>query len=261
MKPSFAVIAFVSLVPIAATGCSKSGGSASGGGGAAASAEAPKGGSCLEDKAGLCTEYSDNPGGVAESACTMLMKGTYTKNACPRDNTIGSCQSKGDTTYYYFGNASGPWTEDAEADCKSTHEGTFTATAGAADLAKQKALPTPDRILASCSHDPTTSSCNDYYGDSVTLSLSKSLCTDDGTWNDGKACPTDGLVATCLSGGAAHRYYAPYLKKTGTSMNDLATLCKDSSIGYAHFYPGVASASGVGAPATPPKLASGKGRK
>jgi hypothetical protein len=253
MKPTLALVTALSLVSLAAIGCSKS----SSGTAAAGSANpnAPKGGSCMQDKAGLCTEYSENPGGLAESACTALIKGTYSKDSCSRDNTIGSCQSKGDTTYYYFGNADGPWTEDAADDCKKIHEGTFTATPGAAETAKLKALPTPDHILASCTHDP--GSCDDFYGDPIKVSIDKAFCDGDGTWVDGKACPTDGLVATCLSGGAAKRYYAAYLKKNSVSVSGLGTLCAGGSIGYSHFYPAPGASTAV---ATGPKAPPGKGK-
>jgi hypothetical protein len=254
MKPSLVVTAtaFAVAVSLAAIGCSKGAGGASGA--AAADPNAPKGGSCMQDKAGLCTEFSENPAGLAEGACTSLMKGTYSKAACSHDSTIGSCQSKGDTTYYYFGNASGPWTEDAQDDCKTIHEGTFTATAGAAETAKAKAIPTPDKILASCTQD--TGSCDDEYGDPIKLDISKSFCAAPATWADAKACPTDNLVATCLSGGTAHRYYATYLKKNGISMADLGNLCKSSGIGYSHFYPA------PGAPTAPVVAAAGsKGKK
>jgi len=255
MKPSLVLIStsITLALSLAALGCSKGNGGAGASGAAATSAYAPKGGSCLEDKAGLCTEFTENPGGLAEGACTSLMKGTYSKDACPRDNSIGSCQSKSDTTYYYFGNASGPWTEDAADDCKNIHEGTFTPTPGAAETAKQKAMPTADRILASCVQDQTA--CDDYYGDPIKVDISKSFCEGTGKWNDAKACPTDGLVATCLSGGAAHRYYSTYLKKNGVSMSDLAALCKGGSLGYSHFYPA------PGAPTTAGPLAAGKGGK
>ncbi len=138
MKPSLLAVTSTLAVAlsVAAIGCSKSGG----GGATAADPNAPKGGSCMQDKAGLCTEFSENPAGLAEGACTSLMKGTFSKASCSKDNTIGSCQAKSDVTYYYFGNASGPWTEDAADDCKTIHEGTFTPTAGAADNAKAKAL-------------------------------------------------------------------------------------------------------------------------
>ena len=215
MKSALIFVGTLSLISLAAVGCSHKGSDGQGG----AAANGPKGGSCMQDKAGLCTEYADNPAGMAESVCTSLIKGTYSKNACPRDNSLGSCLSKDDTTFYYFGNASGPWTEDATEDCKTIHEGTFTAVAGASEIAKQKALPTPDRILASCQH--TQGSCDDYYGDPIKLAISKSLCEGDGTWADGKACPADGLAATCLSGGTAHRYYPAYLKSTSTSMTEL----------------------------------------
>ena len=244
--------AFAVAVSLAAIGCSKGGGASAGA--SAADPNAPKGGSCMQDKAGLCTEFSENPGGLAEGTCTALMKGTYSKASCTRDNTIGACQAKGDATYYYFGNASGPWTEDAADDCKNIHEGTFTATPGAADTAKAKALPTADKILASCTQD--TGSCDDEYGDPIKLDISKSFCSAPATWADAKACPTDSLVATCLSGGTAHRYYAAYLKKNGISMADLGNLCKSGSIGYSHFYPA------PGAPSAAPVVAAaGKGKK
>ena len=62
-------------------------------------------------------------------------------------------------------------------------------------------------------------------------------------------------MATCLSGGTAHRYYATYLKKNGISMADLGNLCKSSGIGYSHFYPT------PGAPTAPVVAAAGKGKK
>jgi hypothetical protein len=240
-------------ISVVAFGCSKGSGSSGSGTTSATNANAPKGGSCMQDKAGLCTEFTENPAGLSEGLCTSLMKGTYSKAACSRDNTIGSCQSKDDATYYYFGNSSGPWTEDAADDCKNIHEGTFTATPGAADTAKAKALPAPDHILASCVQDANT--CDDYYGDPIKVGISKSFCDGSGQWNDGKACATDGLVATCLSGGAAHRYYAGYLKKNGVTMDGLASLCKSGSIGYSHFYPA------AGAPASGPAVAATKGKK
>jgi hypothetical protein len=253
MKPSLLAVTSTLAIAlsVAAIGCSKSGG----GGATASDPSAPKGGSCMQDKAGLCTEFSENPAGLAEGACTSLMKGTFSKASCSKDNTIGSCQAKSDVTYYYFGNASGPWTEDAADDCKTIHEGTFTPTPGAADNAKAKALPTPDKILASCTQDATA--CDDEYGDPIKVDLSKSFCSAPATWADGKACPTDSLVGTCLSGGTAHRFYAAYLKKNGISMTDLGNLCKSSSIGYSHFYPA------PGAPAAPVVAAASgnKGKK
>jgi hypothetical protein len=250
MKPTLVVVTALALAAISATGCSKKSGGASADGTAA---NAPKGGSCLEDKVGVCTEYAENPMGIAESACTSLVKGTYSKNACSHDNTLGSCASKGDTIYYYFGNSEGPWTEDATENCKTIHDGTFTATAGAAETAKQKAMPTADRIQASCAHDD--GSCEDEYGDPIKLGMSKSFCEGGGTWADGKACPSDNLVATCLSSGTARRYYATYLKKNSMSAADLAGLCTGSGLGYSHFYP----APGVSI-APPAKVATGKGK-
>jgi hypothetical protein len=231
--PSLAVVVPVLLTAsLTVIGCSKgSGGSA----GTGTQVAGPKGGSCAETKEGLCTEFGENPGGIAEGACTSLMKGTYTKASCSHDATIGSCASKGDVIYYYFGNASGPWTEDAAEDCKSIHEGTFTATAGAADTAKQKALPTADRIGGNCAHED--GSCDDYFGDEMKLGLDKTFCDGAGKWTDGQACPTDNLAASCLSAGEVHRYYAPAMKKAHLGVNDVASLCKSGTLGFSHFYP------------------------
>jgi hypothetical protein len=253
MKPAHALLtASISLaLSLAALGCSKG----SGGGSTTATTDpnAPKGGSCMQSGVGLCSEYADNMGGIAEGACTTLLKGTYSKGSCSRDNSIGSCQAKDEVTYYYFGNESGPWTEDAADECKTIHEGTFKPTPGAAETAKQKALPTADHILASCVAD--TTSCEDHYGDPIKLQLSKSMCDGTGQWNDGKACPTDGLVATCLSNGTAHRFYATYLKKNGVSMSDLASQCSTTGMLYSHFYPA------PGAPTAAPVVATRKGGK
>jgi hypothetical protein len=100
-----------------------------------------------------------------------------------------------------------------------------------------------------------TTSCEDHYGDPIKLQLSKSMCDGTGQWNDGKACPTDGLVATCLSNGTAHRFYATYLKKNGVSMSDLASQCSTTGMLYSHFYPA------SGAPTAAPVVATRKGGK
>jgi hypothetical protein len=258
MTPSrvFLTTSISLALSIVAFGCSKgSAGITASGDRNGTNANAPKGGSCNEAKAGLCTEFNDNPAGIAEGTCTSVMQGTYAKDACNRANTIGSCASKDDVTYYYFGNAWGPWTEDAADDCKNVHEGTFTATPGASDNAKLQAIPSPDHIEASCVQD--ANACDDIYGDPIKLSISKSFCDGSGKWNDGKACPTDGLVATCLAGGTAHRYYGSYLKKNGLTMSGLASLCKTSSIGYSHFYP----AAGAPVAAGPQGLSAAKGKR
>ena len=176
MKLAHALVtASISLaLSLAALGCSK--GSGAGSTTATSDPNAPKGGSCMQSGVGLCSEYADNMGGIAEGACTTLLKGTYSKGSCSRDNSIGSCQAKDEVTYYYFGNESGPWTEAAADECKTIHEGTFKPTPGAAETAKQKALPTADHILASCVAD--TTSCEDHYGDPIKLQL---YITDDPT--------------------------------------------------------------------------------
>jgi hypothetical protein len=229
-----ALVGSLTVVVLAlVTGCSKGSGSSGG----TAAANGPKGGSCMQAQAGICQNFSDNPGGIAEGTCTSLLKGTYAKTACATDNTIGSCAAKdGDTVYYYVGNATAPWPDDAAADCKMTHEGTFTATAGAAEVAKQKALPTADKIQASCM--TSFGLCDDYFGDPMSVGIKTSMCTaPDGTLAQGKACPTDDLVATCLTPGKAERYYASYMKKTGTTLASAEDLCKNSTIvGTGHFY-------------------------
>lgn len=233
-------------------GCSKKEAPTAGGGGTAAPV-GPKGGSCAEPASGICTEFADNTANLAEAACTMT-HGTYGPGACSHDKTIGTCEGKGETVYYYFANARGPWTEDAADDCKTGTEGTFTATSGAADLAKQNALPPASFITASCVHPEGY--CEDILGTSIAADLDRSMCQTDGTYSAGAACSSDKLVGTCLSMHKAKRFYADYAKKTGSSPKALEKLCTDSAIGYAHWYP--APGASVVAAATPPKAGKHK---
>jgi hypothetical protein len=232
-----------------AVGCSKKDApSTTAGGGTATSG--PKGGSCAEATSGICTEYADNTAGLAEAACGIT-KGTYGPGACSHDKTIGTCEGKGQTIYYYFGNARAPWTDDAADDCKTLEEGTFTATAGAADQAKQNALPPASFITASCVHPEGY--CEDILGTSIASDMDKSMCQADGTYNAGAACSTDKLVGTCLAMHKAKRFYTDYLRKTSSTPKDLEKLCSDAAIGYAHWYP-VAGATVAAVP-------TGKGAK
>ena len=228
-------------------GCSKKDAATAADGGTTATS-GPKGGSCVEATSGVCTEYADNTAGLAEAACTIT-KGTYGQAACSHDKTIGTCAGKGQTVYYYFGNARAPWTDDAADDCKSTVEGTFTATPGAADQAKQNALPPASFITASCVHPEGY--CEDILGTSIAADMDKSMCQADGTYNAGAACSTDKLVGTCLAMHKAKRFYTDYLKKTSSTPKDLEKLCSEAAIGYAHWVP----AAGAAVAAAP----SGKG--
>jgi hypothetical protein len=241
--------AALALCALVVAGCSKKNADTAADGGTTA-ANAPKGGSCVEATSGVCTEFDDDTAGFAEAACT-LTKGTFSHAACTRDKTVGTCTGKGQTVYYYFGNARGPWPEDAAEDCKSSVEGTFTATAGAADQAKANALPPPSFITASCVHPEGY--CEDMIGTSIASDLDKSMCQTDGTYTAGAACGADRLVGTCLAMHKAKRFYTDYVKKTGSTPKELEKLCTDGSIGYAHWVPAPGAAvAAVMAPKTKP---------
>lgn len=202
---------------------------------------APKGGSCKQPKTGLCTEFASNPFGASEGLCTSIMEGTYAaREGCARENLVGTCQSKANATYYYFANSAGPWPADAKDDCTTIHEGTFTEAAGAAETAKQKALPGADRIAASCSNKD--GSCEDILGGGFGASMSKDICqSSDGKWSDGKACSSENVAASCLSKGKVTRYPVGFGgKKGGTSLKDVESFCKGDGLAFSHWYPNAA---------------------
>lgn len=247
----------LSLVAVAACG-KPTKGSAAGATGSATltnAAAAPKGGSCMEEKTGICTEYSDNPLGFAESACKDMFKGTYSKNACPTQNLIGTCQKKddknpngGDKEFYYFGNSKGAWLDDAQADCEKNPltPGKFTAQPGVEQAAKDNALPKAANITASCVKKDGT--CEDITG--RLGELEKSFCEDggSGTYKDGQACPTENLVGSCIKQGKVSRYYTASLK--GQSVKSLTKECEDFAlVGKNHWYPGPAAPAAAAAPA------------
>jgi hypothetical protein len=253
----------ISIVALVACGKPANKDGAAGSATVTSAAAAPKGGSCMEEKSGICTEYADNPLGFAESACKDMFKGTYSKNACPTQNLIGTCQKKddknpngGDKEFYYFGNGKGAWVSDAQDDCEKNplSPGKFTAQAGVDQQAKDNALPAANHISASCVKKDGT--CEDITG--RLGELEKSFCEDGGagTYKDGQACPTENLVGSCLKQGKVARYYTANLKTS--NVKSLTKDCEDFSlIGKNHWYPGPAAP----AAAAPAAKAAGKAVK
>ncbi len=224
------VVTSVSLIALATSACGK--GKAEGGKAGSTSltsAEAPKGGRCLLEKAGTCTEYKGNALGLAEGACTDLLKGAYAKEACPAAELMGKCERKGDTVFYYFGGEY-PWVSDAEKSCAKDglEPGKFTASAGAEQLAKEKALPATSKILGSCAHT-SLGTCEDYTG--ADFDMLKGLC-DKFT---ATPCSTDKLVASCVKHGRVERLYESELKYQ--KMADLQKSCEGDAFPFGHFYP------------------------
>ncbi len=250
---------FVSSCLLAVVACGKPGSSGAGPAGSASvtNAVVPKGGSCNEAKAGVCTEYADNPLGLAEGACKEMFKGTYAKNACPTDNVIGFCQRKDEKEFYYFGNGVGAWVDDAKEDCEknSLTPGKFTATAGVDQAAKDKAIPAAANIAASCLHKDGT--CDDITG--RLADLEKSLCEDPssgGKWTENTPCPADNLIGSCVKHGKVARHYTSELKNGLVSVKGLTDDCQDGFT-KGHWYPGPAAPAAKAAPT--PKAAGGKG--
>ncbi|HEY8072643.1 MAG TPA: hypothetical protein VIF62_00995 [Labilithrix sp.] len=245
MKKALLGIFFLSSFAVIACGKGDKAGTAS-----LTNAAVPKGGSCNEAKAGVCTEYSDNPLGLAEGACTSMFKGTYAKSACPQDNVLGFCLRKDDKQYYYFGNGVAAWVDDAKEDCeKGLSPGKFTASPNADQTAKDKALS--GQITASCVHKDT--SCDDSTG--RLADLDKQLCEDPnfgGTWHDGQPCASADLVGSCVKHGHISRHYLSETKSGLVSAKGLQTDCEDSFT-KGHWYPGPAAAQA----AAPNKAAKG----
>ncbi len=262
--------AVFSLVALSAVACGKL--SSKPGTTETTSANMPKGGSCDEAKAGICTEYSDNPLGIAESACKSMFKGSYAKTSCPTANLMGVCEKKtdkgaaGDKEYYYFGNGIAPWVEDAKKDCENnvlSPGGKFTAQPNAEATAKEKGIPEAAKIVASCVKSDNT--CDDIIGRMP--ELDKSFCEDGGgKFNDGKACDSANLVGSCLKHGKVSRYFTANLKSQ--TMKELQSDC-ESGFSEGHWYQGpnapadkpAAAPAGKGAAKTGAPAAKPKGKK
>jgi hypothetical protein len=208
------------------------------------SANAPKGGSCMQDKAGVCEEYKDNTLGLAESACKDLMKGAYSKESCPQANLMAVCERKNDKKFYYYG-GSHPWLSDAKESCEKDglEPGKLTAQPGAEQTAKDKALPTATTIQGSCTKQG--GGCEDLYGEM--FDMQKSMCEQF----DGKfattACPSEKLVASCVKNGKVERLYEKDLKFS--KMSELQENCEKYAIPFGHFYPSPNAPKPAAAPA------------
>lgn len=228
----------LAVTGVLAVGCGKpSGGSGAAGSASTTSASpAPKGGSCFEEKVGICHEFAENPLGVAEGLCTDLYKGTFKKEGCPTKDLVGTCALKdGDKKFYYFGNAEAAWVSDAKKECEESalDKGTFTEAPGAEEAAKEKGLPATSMIAGSCV-DPDGSRCEDHVGGVV--DVMKDLCKQAGnTWSD-SPCPTEDLQGSCLTRGMVTRYYKPMTKLVKASK--LQSYCEESGlVSAAHWYP------------------------
>ena len=103
-----------------------------GGGGAASG----KTFSCTKAKMGKCTEYSGEAlalgEGIHKGGCDA-MEGAFAEGACPRENSLGTCdQGKGTVTVYYPTEGDlGNTPESVKSDC-DIYDGKFTAGAGGA---------------------------------------------------------------------------------------------------------------------------------
>jgi len=228
------VLSAVSLVALATIACGKPGAKTDGKAGTTTltSANAPKGGSCNLPKAGSCTEYADNALGLTESMCKDLIKGSYEKASCPTANLMGVCERKGDKKFYYFG-GSMPWVSDAQNNCEKDglEPGKFTAQPGAEQTAKDKAIPTGDRIQGSCTNSGGT--CEDLFGDM--FDMQKSMCEQfDGKFST-SACTAEKLVGSCVKNGKVERLYEKDLKFQ--KLADLQNSCEKYAIPFGHFYP------------------------
>lgn len=199
----------------------------------AAAGPAPKGGSCKQPTEGVCTEFAENPLGASETLCTSMLGGTYSKDACARENLLGTCATKEkNVTYYYFGNSRGPLPADAKGSCSTMEDGTFTVAPGAEAAARDKAMPSADRIAASCIEKD--GSCVDFVGSPTSMALNQSMC--DGTWQAGKACATEGVLGSCVSRGQVRRYTARSLKASYMTLADVEKLCNTDGFAYEHFF-------------------------
>lgn len=231
--------AVFTLIGLSAVACGK--GSSKSGTTETTSADMPKGGSCTEEKTGVCTEYSDNPLGIAESACKSMFKGTYAKSGCSTTNLIGSCQRKsestgkpGDKEFYYYGNGVAPWLEDAKKDCENNPlfpGGKFTAQPDAEAKSKEKGIPEASHFSGSCVK--SDNSCEDNFG-RLGGDGDKQICEDLGGKYSDKACDQTNLVGSCLKTGKVSRYFSANLK--GSSMKNLQSDCENGFM-TGHWYP------------------------
>ncbi len=196
------------------------------------SAPVPKGGSCNVEKQGICEEYADSALGLAEGACKSLLKGSYAKAACSQQNLMGVCETKDEKKFYYFGNSVAPWVSDAKEDCEKNAitPGKFTAQPNAEEQAKTKALPAADKISNHCMEE--TGQCEDIIVDP--LDMEKQSCESGGGTYGAGACPTAGLVGSCVKRGKVVRYYEKALKSQ--KMSDLQTFCDSNGILFGHWY-------------------------
>lgn len=242
---TFAVVSSLSLVALASTGCRKSKGEDGKSGAATVtSAAVPKGGRCLLESAGTCTEYKDNALGLAESACKDLMKGSYAKESCPTAELMGVCERKGDKKFYYYGGST-PWVSDAQESCEKDglEPGKFTAQPGAEQIAKDKTLPAASRIQGSCVTSSGT--CEDLYGEM--FEMQKSMCEQfDGKFSS-SPCTTEKLVASCVKNGKVERLYEKDLKLQ--KLSELQNSCEKYAIPFGHFYPNPDAAAAPAKPA------------
>jgi hypothetical protein len=248
---TFVVVSSVSLVALATVACGKPKSDGKAGSTNVTSAAAPKGGRCLLEKAGTCSEYKDNALGLAESACKDLMKGVYSKESCPTADLMGVCERKGDKKFFYFGGST-PWVSDAQESCEKDglEPGKFTAQPGAEQIAKDKALPAPTRIQGSCINSAGT--CEDLFGEA--FEIQKSMCEQlDGKFS-ASPCTTDKLVASCVKNGKVERLYEKDLKSQ--KLSDLQSSCEKYAIPFGHFYPNPNAA----AAAAPKPVLAGKAK-
>jgi hypothetical protein len=221
------VVSSVSLLAIASVACGKPS-SSKPGAATLTSANAPKGGRCLLEKAGTCSEYKDNTLGLAESACKDLMKGAYSKESCPTADLMGVCERKGDKKFYYYGGST-PWVSDAQESCEKDglEPGKFTAQPNAEQTAKDKALPTAAKIQGSCINSSGT--CEDLYGEM--FDMQKSMCEQfDGKFSTAP-CTSDKLVASCVKNGKVERLYAIPFGHFYPNPNAAATTAKPALAG------------------------------
>jgi len=205
-------------------------------------ANTPAGGTCLQEAAGACSEFSQSGLAFASSSCKTLLRGTYsTGGTCPRANLMATCEKKSGTKYYYLG-GSLPWVSDAKAACEKDGEpGKFTAEPNAEETAKAKALPTPGQITGSCTS--AYGACEDLHGELA--EVHKTTCTRlNGTFSTAP-CSSDRLVGSCVKNGSVERYYERDLKLH--TVAQLADICEKLATPFGHFYSrnGVAQAPGA----------------
>jgi hypothetical protein len=236
----------LTLAALALVACGKSSSSSAGSTSSSATTTsagpAPKGGSCLEEKAGVCTEYGDNPLGMAEGACTSMFKGTYQKTACPTADLMGVCERKDDKQYYYFGNGVAPWVSDAKKDCEQNplSPGKWVPQPNAEQAAKDKAIPAASKIAGSCKKKD--GSCDDIHG--RLADMEKSTCEELGGTYATTPCSTENLVGSCAKHGKVSRYYTDSLKTF--SVKELTENCEDA-LSEGHYYPGPAAPAAAAA--------------